>query len=76
MPEFVTTIILEEPEFCSECPMLDNLSGDQPRCKKGEFWLRNENIGKDSPNWVVRRPRGCPLAPLESLTQIVEKLKR
>jgi hypothetical protein len=75
MNDFIMRVWLDEPDFCGECPGLDNISEEQPKCKPGGFWLRNENIGKHSPNWVVRRPRGCPLMPIEKLCEIAEKMK-
>lgn len=59
---FVAEIWIDEPNFCNACPMLDLERFEHPFCKFGEFYLRNENIGKDGkPNWCVRRPAGCPL---------------
>lgn len=59
--EFLLKIWIDEPQFCNGCPSLDTITADDPMCKSGEFYMKHENIGKGKPNWIVRRPRGCPL---------------
>lgn len=57
-------IWLDEDNICNECPCHDNVNYVKPKCKLGDFWMEEENRGKNAPNWVTPRPRGCPLKPV------------
>ena len=75
MSEFMLRVCLDEPEFCNNCPSLEMMSCDDPMCKSGEFFMKHEDVGTEKPDWIVRRPKGCPLIPMEKLCELVEKLK-
>lgn len=60
---YTAEIWLDEDNICNECPCHDNMSTEQPKCRLGDFWMKEENRGKTAPNWVTPRPKGCPLKP-------------
>jgi hypothetical protein len=58
-------IWLDEDNICNDCPCHDLNTDEHPQCRLGKFWMRQENRGKGTPNWVTPKPAGCPLKRVE-----------